>query len=273
MKSIEYSVLMAVYGKDNPEWFDIAIESMVSQTVKPSEFVIVKDGPVPAEIDEVLNQQMKKSPDLFKIVTLEKNSGLGEALRVGVEECKFEWIVRMDADDYSYPNRCEIQFAAQEKYHADIIGTDTDEFVGEPSNVVAKKVFQEKHDDIVKFGRRRTPFSHPAVIMRKSQVLAAGNYRPAYLHEDYDLFVRMLMHGCIGYNVKQPLVSVRVSDNFYARRGGIKYLKVLLKFNVHLYQIGWMHIDDFIIRSCGNIVSCLAPNCMRNLLYKKILRK
>ena len=271
--SVQYSVLMAVYEKDNPEWVEIAIQSMLDQTLMASQFVVVKDGPIPAELDAVLEKYRNKYEKLFDAVQLEKNSGLGEALRVGVLHCKYDWIVRMDADDYSVPDRCEKQFAAQEKYQADMVGTDIDEFVGEPNHVIAKRVFPEKHDDILSFGRRRTPFSHPGILMRKSKVLEAGNYRTAFLHEDYDLFVRMLMKGCIGYNVKEPLVCMRVSEDFYARRGGAKYLKVLLKFNMQLYHIGWMKFNDFVVRSAANTVSCLMPNNIRDLIYKKLLRK
>ncbi len=51
-----FSVAMCVYGKDNPEWFDIALESVINQTVKPSEIVLVVDGPVPDGIQDVIDK-------------------------------------------------------------------------------------------------------------------------------------------------------------------------------------------------------------------------
>ncbi len=271
--NIRYSVLMAVYIKDNPEWLGIALDSMYNQTIRPTEIVLVKDGNVTPEIESVIIQRMDSYGGLMKVYQLPENRGLGEALRQGILMCSCEWIVRMDSDDYAVPNRCEIQFRAQKEHQADMVGCDINEFTGTPENVVAKRVFPERHEDIVQFGKRRTPFSHPGIVMRRNDVLKAGNYRTAHLHEDYDLFVRMLMNGCKGYTVKEPLVYMRVSEDFYARRGGIKYLKELLHFNRHLYKIGWMAPKDFAVRSTANIISCLMPNSVRDLIYKKILRK
>lgn len=268
-----YSVLMAVYKKDNPEWFDIALDSMIRQTMPPSEIVIVVDGPITDALEKVIIQKRKNNSGLIKCVRLKTNQGLGEALRVGVLSCTNEWIVRMDSDDYSLPERCEIQFMIQAQYQADIVGCNVDEFIGTPDHVVAKRVFPEKHEEIIAFGKRRTPFAHPAVIMKKSQVLAAGNYRTAYLYEDYDLFVRMLMAGCISRNIAKPLVCMRVNSDFYARRGGIKYLVTLLRFNIYMQKIGWMSHTDFAVRSVANIISCLIPNRLRDWVYKKLLRK
>ena len=271
----KYSVLMCVYHKDNPEWFDLAIRSMLDQTVKPEEFVIVEDGPITEALQRVIEKHCGQNEGLFHIVKLEKNCGLGEALRVGVENCRNEWIARMDSDDYSVPDRLEKQFQAARRHNADMIGSDVAEFVGEPDkeHVKALRVFPEKHGDLVKFGRRRTMFCHPAILMKRSQVLAAGNYQTAYLHEDFDLFIRMLQDGCIGYTIKETLVYIRVNEDFYRRRGGLVYLKALLRFNWRQLRAGWMKLPDFVARSGGNIVFCLMPNGMRDFLYRKVLRK
>ena len=266
---------MCVYVKDNPEWFDLAIQSMLNQTIPPHEFVIVEDGPITNELHFVVEKHRNRNEALFNIVKLEKNSGLGEALRVGVENCHNEWIARMDADDFSTPCRVEKQLNAAEKNHADMIGCDVAEFGGIPDeeHVRAVKRFPETHDGLIQFGRRRTMFCHPAVLMKKSQILAAGNYCSAYLHEDFDLFIRMLQNGCIGYTVKDVLVYVRVNDDFYQRRGGWFYLKTLLGFNWQQFRSGWMRLSDFVIRSCGNIAFCLMPNGLRDYFYRKVLRK
>ena len=83
-----YSVLMSVYYKENPEWFRESIESMMNQTVRTNDFVIVKDGKLTNELDEVISEYCKKYPDIFNIVELEKNMGLGLALATGILKCK-----------------------------------------------------------------------------------------------------------------------------------------------------------------------------------------
>lgn len=269
----QYSVLIAVYKNDNPEWFDFALESMIKQTKAPAQIVIVEDGPLTEDLNQVIETKCNDNPCLIDTVKLEVNKGLGSALREGIKHCKYEWVFRMDADDYSAPDRCEKQLAAAKIMNADIIGSDVNEFIDTPDNVVARRVFPESHEELYRFGKRRTPFAHPAVLMRKSQVLAAGNYCDSYMHEDFDLFARMLSKGYIAYNIKEPLTSVRVSSDFYNRRGGYKYLKTLLKFNCKLLRSGWMGMTDFMVRSCANTVFCLMPNRLRSRLYREVLRR
>ena len=84
----KYSVLMSLYKKENPEYLDLAIESMINQTLKPDEIVIVKDGEITAELQGVLDNYSAEYPELFHIVGYEKNRGLGLALNYGLEHGK-----------------------------------------------------------------------------------------------------------------------------------------------------------------------------------------
>ena len=85
-KYSKYSVLMSVYFKENPNWLEYSIESMMNQTVKPDEFVLVEDGPLTEELDSVVEKYTEKYPKIFNVVKIEKNGGLGPALKLGVEK-------------------------------------------------------------------------------------------------------------------------------------------------------------------------------------------
>ncbi|MEG1775827.1 MAG: glycosyltransferase [Clostridia bacterium] len=270
--SAAYSMLMCVYAKDRPDWLHFALDSVFAQTLPAAEVVIVKDGPLTDELELVLTQAAANHPTL-RFIALPANRGLGEALRVGVEACQYEWIARMDADDYASPERCKLEFEALEREHADIVGCDVNEFVGTVDHVIDQRTFPTSHEALVRFAKRRTPFAHPAVIMRKSLVLKAGSYQSAYLHEDYDLFIRMLSAGGRSCSIAKPLVSVRINEDFIARRGGLKYLRALLRFNRKQLKSGWMSFADFAARSAANTVSCLMPTRLRALLYRRFLRK
>ena len=100
---------MSVYHKENPNYFIESIESMLRQSVKPDEIVIVKDGPLTKELDKVISDYVEKYPEFFNIIPLEKNVGLGLALNEGLKKCKNELVARMDTDDISLENRCELQ--------------------------------------------------------------------------------------------------------------------------------------------------------------------
>ncbi len=268
-----YSVLMAVYAKDIAIWFEQAVESMVNQTWKPDEIIIIQDGPVGADIKQAINRCLERFAGLVRVVELSQNVGLGEAMRQGIYECRNEWVARMDSDDISDSKRCEEELKMALEMNADIVGCDCIEFVNDIAVPSARRVFPKGHDELVHFSKRRCPFCHPAVMMKKSAVLSAGNYRAVLPYEDYDLFVRILADGSTGCTVKRFLHYMRVGPEFYKRRGGWMYMLTLIRFNVSLRRSGWMKPSDFFIRSCGNVLFSISPVRIRRWMYRRFLRK
>ncbi len=268
----EYSVLISVYYKEQPEWFQDAIESILNQTVPPSEIVLVEDGPLTDELYKIVDKYAQNP--IFKIVPLEKNVGLGLALREGLKQCKNDLIARMDTDDIAVPNRCEKQLKKFiEDSNLDIVGCWENEFWGNSINdAFSCHKVPEKHDEIVKFMRRRCALLHPTVIFKKTAVLKAGNYQHRPLFEDYDLFVRMLQTGSKCYNLQESLYSLRVNPNLFKRRGGFKYGLTQLKFKYEMYRSGFSSFLDFFISGLGHFCVCIMPNKGRSLFYKTILR-
>ena len=269
-----YSVLMSVYFKEKPEWLDYSISSMMNQTIVPNEFVLVEDGPLTKELEEVVNKYVKKYPKIFKVVKIEKNGGLGQALKLGIEKCKNEFIARMDSDDYSLPERIEKELEIFEKYpDVGIVGTNVSEFIDSIDNVICDTILPETNEEIIKFSKRRCPFSHPSVMFKKSEVINAGNYRENYLCEDYDMWLRMLRNDCKCYNIQESLVYMRVGEDFYKRRGGWKYMKTILKFKNELLKTGYFTLFDYLKSTVPHIIVCLIPNSLRNWIYRNLLRK
>lgn len=270
----KYSVLMSVYYKEKPEWLSYSIDSMLDQTVKCDEFVLVEDGPLTEELEAVIEKYKSEYKNLFKIIKLKENVGLGPALKIGIENCKNEFIARMDSDDYSMPNRIEKQFEQFEKDSSlGLVGTNVEEFEGTLENVNCSVVLPETHDAIYKFSKKRCPFRHPTLLYKKSSVMSAGNYREFYLCEDYDLYVRMLRDGCKCYNIQKPLVYMRVGQDFYKRRGGWKYMKTILKFKNEQLKIGYFSLFDYLRSTIPHIIVCLVPNSSRDFIYRNLLRK
>lgn len=265
---------MSVYHKENPTWFDESIKSMFEQTIKPNEFVLVDDGPLTKELYDVVEKYKTKYPKEFKVVAIEKNVGLGPALKKGVEECSNEYIARMDSDDFSMPKRIEKEFEIFEKYpDIGMVGTNVSEFIDSIDNVVCDVILPETNEDIIKFSKSRNPFRHPSVMFKKSAVVNAGNYREYYLCEDYDMWLRMIRNNCNCYNIQENLVYMRISDDFYKRRGGIKYLKSINKFKKEQMTLGYFTKMEYLKSIIPHAIVCLMPNFMRDLIYKKLLRK
>ena len=270
----EYSVLMSVYYKEKAEWLDYSIKSMLEQTIFPSEFVLVEDGKLTDELENVIKKYIDKYQNLFNIVKLEKNVGLGPALRIGIENCKYEFIARMDSDDYSCKNRIEEQFKIFEKDESlGLVGCNVEEFEGSIDNVNCHVILPETQEEIYKFSKKRCPFRHPSLLYRKSEVMKAGNYREFYLCEDYDIYIRMLKSGCKCYNIQKPLVYMRIGKDFYKRRGGIKYMKSILKFKNEQLHTGYFSLLDYLKSTIPHIIVCLMPNAVRDYIYRNFLRK
>lgn len=222
MMQKKYSVLMSVYKNENSEYFRQAIESMVSQTVEPDEFVIVKDGPLTDELNCVIEEYKNRYENLFNIVELEKNQGLGRALAFGIENCKNEYIARMDSDDIAAPNRAEKELKIlNENPEVDVIGSIVADFEDDIKDIMCYHLFPEKHSEIYKFAKKRNPCNHSSIMMKKSKILEVGNYKEYLYFEDYDLWIRMLMAGHKFYNIQEPLIYMRTEEGFFNRRGRI----------------------------------------------------
>ena len=274
MNNTKYSVLMSIYHKEKLDFFIESVESMLRQTIKPDEIVIVKDGPLTPELDQAINKYENQYSELFTIVPLEKNIGLGLALNEGLKKCRNDLVARMDTDDISLENRCELQLKEfDENPDLCIVGTWTNEFFDEPSNIVTSRIVPEKHEDIMKFSRRRSPFNHPTVMYKKSTVLGCGGYQDVLRKEDIDLFIRMLHNGCLSMNIQQPLLLFRSNEDNYKRRKTWVNCKSYISVIYRFWKMGYSSTMDLIVVVIGQMVMFLSPVWLLRILSDKLLRK
>ena len=267
----KYSVLMTVYAKEKAEFLREAIDSMLNQTVKPAEFVLVEDGPLTDELYKAI-AEYKKNP-IFKVVTLKENQGSGPASAAGVLACSNEWIARLDSDDYSVPERIEKQFALLEK-DADlaVIGANIIEIETENPDNQQKVILPESDTEIRKFTGRRCPFRTSAILFKKDAVMNVGNYRAFHRVEDYDMFARLVASNVKCANVQEFLTYMRIDKDYYKRRGGMKLAKSIVRLKKEIRKLGLANVKDWIISVPIQVAVCLMPNSMRDLFYRKVLR-
>ncbi len=275
IQDIKYSVLMSVYYKEKPEYLKAAIQSMLDQSIVADEFIIIKDGSLTPELDSVIEDYVNSVPGLFTIIANETNLGLGSALAKGVELAKNELIARMDSDDYSVPQRIEKQLSCFIKNpELGMVGSYEAEFIDDISNVVSVHRVPEGNEEIQAFMRRRCAVLHPTVIFKKSDIIRSGNYRDVRLYEDYELFARMVFDAKVKcYNIQECLYYIRTSEDFYERRGGVKYAKTVLRFKWNMFRKKHMSFSDFCISGFGQAFVCVLPNRIRKAFYMKLLRK
>ena len=270
----EFSVLMSLYFKEKPEYLKAAINSLLNQTVRPKEIVIVKDGPLTDELEAVLSEYTEKYADFFVLVPLEKNVGLGLALAEGLLHCNCELVARMDTDDIARKDRFEIQLAEFDRDpELDICGSHMYEFESTPEEVVAKRTVPLSDAEIKKYQRRRDGFNHVTVMFKKSSVLAAGNYKSCLLMEDTLLWVNLFKYRAKAMNIDDYLVYARIGKDMYERRGGYEYFKKYKRARRIIYETGYISLYDYYYTIIVQFIVALMPNKLRGIVFKKILHK
>lgn len=279
-KTVKYppfSVAMSVYKNDKAEWFDVALNSVVKQTVKPNEIVMVVDGPICDELKSVIEKYdciCKNNNIKMNTIYLKTNQGHGNASKIALENSSNEIVARMDSDDISTPNRFEQQIKIMsENPNIDIVGGDISEFIGADNNIVAKRIVPVSDIEIKKYLKIRCPLNHVSVMYRKKAVLDAGNYQDLFCNEDYWLWIRMVEKGCKMMNTGTTLVNVRVGKDMYKRRGGVNYFKSELFLQKYMLKHKMISLPIFISNTLKRlIVQVFLPNHIRAWVFKAFAR-
>lgn len=305
---LKFSVIMSIYKSDVPELVRVALDSLLQQTLLPNEIVIVADGPVPAELEQVVssfmcqvskirttpNPSFAKGGDLVPedgkesletrnqkpetIVTYlpqEKNGGLGEAMRIAAEAAKYDYLARMDSDDICLPDRFEKQMKCfEEDPELSLVGGMITEFDGDPENIIAKRILPLEDAEIKRMMRGRCAVNHVTVIFKKADLMKSGNYQPFWKQEDHYLWARMMEHGCKFRNIPDVVVNVRSGKDQIARRGGLRFYKSVVRVFWYMFRHGLISFGYFLyICTVRGIVQVLMPNKLRTWVYLHLLRK
>lgn len=270
---MNYSVLMSVYYREKPEYLRQSMNSILNQSVPTDDFVLVCDGPLTEELDAVIESMQREYSDILRVVRLEENAGLGNALNTGIKLCKNDIVARMDSDDIARPDRCERQLTIfEQKPEIGMVSGIVEEFTTDPRIIDARRVPPEKHEDILKFAKKRNPFNHPCMMYKKSEVGKAGGYQEIFLLEDYFLWVRMLLKGTIGYNIQEPILWMRAGEGMYKRRSGWEYAKAQISLFSFMRENGFVNKREWLGSCVIRIGSSLAPNWLRKKMFTWRLR-
>ncbi|WP_294681200.1 glycosyltransferase [uncultured Gemella sp.] len=269
---MEFSVLMTVYEKEKPYNLRKSLLTSYSQTIKPTEIVLVCDGELTQELyDEI--DQIKSEIPILQVYQLDTNMGSGPASRFGVEKCNTDLIARMDSDDYSKETRFEKQIKAfEENPNLIMVGTN---ILEKNTEFTALKTVPERTKEIREYSKFRNPFNNPSSMMKKEYILKVGNYRKFRYLEDYDLTMRLIHDNPTKdfLNIQEPLVIMQTDNSSYLRRGGLLYVKTEFFLQTDFYKRGYITKVEL----CRNIfirnIVRVLPNSMRKLIYKKKMRE
>lgn len=268
-----FAVLMAVYGKDDPQLFRHALQSVFDNSLLPNEIWIVVDGPLSLELEVVLGQFEQDAPaQMMHVLRLPVNLGLAHALNEGIAAISLPWIVRADADDINLACRFESQAALlQQMPELDLQSAPILE-VTRDGTPIALRAVPLTETEIRRFAKYRNPFNHMSVAFRREMALAVGGYPLVHLKEDYALWCRMLAAGARVANLSEVLVHATAGMGMYRRRGGWKYAAAEWNMQHILVECRLKNrlqaIRDGVLRA----TIFLMPSSIRGWIYLKKLR-
>lgn len=263
-----FSVLLSVYHKESAPYLDQALCSVWdAQLLRPSQVVLVADGPLTPELYATISQWETKLGEILNVVRLPNNVGLAAALNEGLKHCTHELIARMDTDDVSVPERFKWQYSFMiENPGVAVCSGLIEEWSEDLSDKLSERKLPLYHKEIKILAKSRNPISHPAAMFRKSAVLGVGGY-PNIYPEDYALWGRMLAEGYRFANLPNLLLQMRVGNALTERRG-LAFLKGEVKVFRYLYAVGFISKYEMSRNIVQRAVVRLSPTWLKRFLYK-----
>ena len=268
-----FSVCMSVYRNDKPDDFRVALSSVINQTLPPSELVLVVDGPIGVGLNAVIEELETKLKNV-KVIRLKETHGHAVARQIGIEHATNELIAIMDSDDIAHSDRFEKQVRCfEEDEMLSVLGGQIVEFVGEVEHVVGIREVPCEYEEIKQYAKSRCPMNQVTVMMRKTDMQNVGGYLAWFCNEDYYLWIRMLQKGYKFKNLPDRLVYVRVGEEMYGRRGGIKYFKSEACLQKYMWDEGIIGFYRYVFNvSVRWGVQVLLPPQMRGFIFQKLFR-
>lgn len=269
---INFSVLISVYNEESSANLSTALTSIVEQTLQPTEIVLVKDGPLKQELEDVIREYANLFP-FFKVIALQRNMGLGEALRIGLDACKYEIVARMDSDDICFLNRFEVQVPIIHSSSVAVLGSSIEEFRIQPGDLGRIKTVPVTSNAVKAYSKRRNPLNHPTVVFKKSIVQKVGSYKNMPLFEDYYLWMRLLAKGYQIENLSSPVLYFRVNEEMMARRRGKGYMLKEFRFINALRIERLIAIKDYFFLISTRLPLRIFPKYLFSFVYNFFLRE
>ena len=267
------SVLMSVYVKEKPEYLKAAMESILAQTYPVHEIMLIEDGPLTEPLYNLIRDYQEKYPSVIRTFAFEENRQLGRALAKGVELCSNELIARMDTDDIAEPDRIKKQVAYMEAHpEVHVLGGSIREFNDE-GTIDRVKYMPLTQEEIYRYAKLRNPLNHMTVMYRRSAILEIGNYQHFPFLEDYSLWSRMLTKGYQIRNLEDVLVRARTSMALVRRRSGWDYFKTFSRLRKLQHELGLTNTLEYLKAMAGTFLMIMQPGFVKELAYKKVLRK
>ena len=239
------TVLMSTYNETGSE-LKKSINSILHQSYRNIEFLIINDNPKNNELLQILNSI---TDDRVKVIRNEKNIGLVRSLNKGLKFAQGTYIARMDADDISYPSRLEDELVYLKQNGLDMVGSYI-ELIDEDNTVIKRVMkFPSGHKQIAHFMRWGNCISHPTWLLKREVYMAMDGYRNALHCEDYDFILRAIEKGYAVGNIPKVELSYRVRQTGVSKSNeNIQFLlrNFLAKNKRRINKITETNIEEYL---------------------------
>jgi glycosyltransferase involved in cell wall biosynthesis len=247
------SVIMSVYN-EKEAWLIESIESILKQTYKNIEFIIILDNPNNKEAKKTIEYYKNKDSRVVFIQN-ETNLGLTKSLNKGLEFAKGKYIARMDADDVAVDIRLQYQIDYLKKNRDTGLVSGNIIYINEDNDIFDKSDYKNmKNHDFKKTIIDYDPFAHPTWMFKKSILQKLKNYRDINSAEDYDFICRALINSISCGIIEEPLLYYRVRSSSITESNKIRqiyeterikkeYIKSILSKKDYLYELDYISFD------------------------------
>lgn len=204
------SVIMSVYNESSSELSE-AVDSILNQTYKNFEFLIVSDNPQNVEVVELI-KHYEKADSRVRLIRNQENIGLALSLNKAASLARGDYLFRMDADDIAYPTRMMEQYIELTEYNLDLVCSGYD-IINEKSEVIQRNAGFHEDETMRTSIPYQVTIHHPTVMMKKACFDKVGGYRNFICAQDYDLWLRMWYSNVRMKNMHKALLQYRIRED------------------------------------------------------------
>ncbi len=255
------SVIMCTYNEDL-KWIKESVESVLNQTYKNLEFIIVLDNPSNTELKNLL-ESYKKRDNRIKLLINEENMGVVKSSNRAIKACRGEYIARMDADDISEIDRLVLQKSYLELNNLDFVFSGI-KCIDEDSTVKYETHKRSMDDKKLRKLFRIVNISyHPTWFMKKEVYDNLKGYREIRYTEDYDLTLRALNKGYIIGRMNQNIARYRIRETSISISNSLEqflYMRALTK----IYNKNQIEDYDKVLEQLTNVKSSISDKGREN---------
>lgn len=214
------SVIMSTYNEPQ-EWIKESIDSILNQSHRMIEVIIVCDNPENKLLIELL-EEYKEKDNRINIIFNEKNMGLTKSLNKAINCSKGRYIARMDSDDISNKLRLEKQLKYLKNRNLDLIGSGV-KCITEDKNVITiLNKFPKENNTFIKKISYNNCMPHPTWFGKIEVFKELNGYRDIDYAEDYDFILRALYKGFLLGNINEVLLDYRMRSSSISNKNGLK---------------------------------------------------